>query len=80
MKKFLLFVILFNVFKGAYSQTNTFTGSGTWDTNARWSLGVPPTAAQDAVINGAVTNIATTGNVCKTLTINGSFSNKKLTG
>lgn len=54
----------------AFGGTNTFTGSGDWDTDGNWSLGRKPTAEDDVVIAKTVTASGANELVAGSLTIN----------
>lgn len=53
MKRFLLFLLSSVLSFVVSAQTNTWIGgaSGSWSTNASWSLGHDPTSSEDVVIN-----------------------------
>jgi len=69
MKKLTTLLFTLFLFQFAFSQTTTFSGSGNWNTAARWSNGVP-TASSDAVIaNNSTCTIDISNAVCASLVI-----------
>ena len=79
MKKIttLFFSLLF--FQFAFSQTSTFSGSGNWNTAARWSNGVPTASTVVTIANGATCTINITNAVCASMTLASGGTNTTVT-
>lgn len=79
MRKQILF--LFILLSSAYSfaQTSTFSGSGNWNSAARWSNGIPTAGTAVTIANGATCTVNVANAVCASLTVASGGSNTSVT-
>ena len=80
MKKLTSLILSLLLFQFAFSQaTSTFSGSGNWNTAARWSNGIPISTTVVTIANGATCTINVTNAVCASMTIASGGTNTTVT-
>lgn len=79
MKKLTSLILSLLLVQFAFSQSSTFSGSGNWNTSARWSNGIPTAGTAVTIANGATCTINVTNAVCASMTVASGGTNTTIT-